>query len=179
VQSEFLPYRFPARLSGPLAIVHVTLVPMDANRTVADQTVVIADGTIETIAPSASLDLAQRPGLTIVDGTGRYLMPGLADMYNHYREPAETPLYLAHGITTARTGGNPFQLAMERAAARGDFPSPWMITVTPGIDGIGPTGRTDMPSGIPLTRPEEATALVRRCAERGYRQITPFSLLTP
>jgi hypothetical protein len=179
VQSEFLPYRFPARLGGPLAIEHVTLVPMDANRTVAEQTVVIASGTIETIAPSASLDLAQQPGLTIVDGTGRYLMPGLADMYNHYREPAEAPLYLAHGITTARTSGNPFQLAMERSAARGDFPSPWMITVTPGFDGIGPTGRTDMPHGIPLTRPEDAAPLVRRHADRGYRQIMPFSLLTP
>jgi Amidohydrolase family len=179
VQSEFLPYRFPARLSGPVAIAHVTLVPMDANRTVADQTVVIADGKIEMIAPSASLDLDNRPGLTVVDGSGRYLMPGLADMYNHYREPAEAPLYLAYGITTARTSGNPFQLAMERSAARGDFPSPWMITVTPGIDGIGPTGRTDMPHGIPLTRPEDAAPLVRRYGDRGYRQIMPFSLLTP
>ncbi len=179
MQSEFLPYRFSTRLSRPLAIAHVTLVPMDANRTVADQTVVIADGTIETIAASASLDLAQRSEWTIVDGTGRYLMPGLADMYNHYREPAEAPLYLAAGITTARTSGNPFQLAMERSAARGDFPSPWMITVTPGIDGIGPTGRTDMPHGIPLTRPEDAAPLVRRYADRGYRQIMPFSLLAP
>ena len=63
-------------------------------------------------------------------------MPGLADMYTHYRDPSEAPLYLAHGITTARTSGNFFQLAMEWSAAAGNFPSPRVITVSPTIDGI-------------------------------------------
>jgi hypothetical protein len=51
--------------------------------------------------------------------------------------------------------------------------------VTPGFDGIGPTGRTDMPHGVPLTQPQDAEPLVRRYADRGYHQVMPFSLLTP
>ncbi len=178
MQSEFLQLRFPARTTGPLAIHRVTVVPMDANRSLPAQTVVIQDGRIKSIAPSANVDLAARPELTVVDGTGRFLMPGLADMYTHFREPSEAPLYLAHGITTVRTSGNLFQLAMEWAGAGGTFPSPWMITVSPTIDGIGPTGRTDMPHGVPLTRPEDAAPLVRQYVKRGFHQITPFSLLT-
>src|SRR3954469_13649013 len=173
--SEFLQIQFPTRLSGPLAITHVTVIPMDTDRTLPDQTVVIEDGTIKTVGPAAAVDVA---GMREVDGRGKYLMPGLADMYTHYRDPAEAPLYLAYGITTARTSGNLFQLAMEWAAARGDFPSPWMLAVSPTIDGIGPTGRTDMPHGVPLTRPEDARSLVRQYVERGFHQIVPFSLLT-
>jgi hypothetical protein len=178
MQNEFVQLRFPDRISGPLAIRHVTVVPMDVNRLLPDQTVVIEKGIIESIAPSASFEPAARPGLVSVDGTGRFLMPGLADMYTHYREPSEAELYLAHGITTVRTSGNLFQLAMERSAAGANFPSPWMITVTPSVDGIGPTGRTDMPNGVPLTRPEDAGPLVRQFVKRGYHQITSTSLLT-
>jgi Amidohydrolase family len=178
MQSEFLQLQFPARHMGPLAIEHVTVVPMDINRLLHDQTVLIEDGIIRSIGPSAALDLSQRPGLTIVDGTRRFLMPGLADMYTHYREPSEAPLYLAHGITTVRTSGNLFQLAMERVAASGSYPSPRVITVSPSIDGIGPSGRTDMPHGVPLTNAEDAAPLVQQFAKRGYHQITPFSLLT-
>ena len=92
-------------------------------------------------------------------GKGLFLTPGFSDMYTHYRDPSESPLYLAHGITTARTSGNPFQIGMERASALGAFPSPRMITVSHGIDGIGPNGRTDMPHGVPLLRPEDAAPL--------------------
>ncbi|MDT2022398.1 amidohydrolase family protein [Methylocella sp. CPCC 101449] len=179
MRSEFMPFKFPARSPGPLAIAHVTVIPMDANRRLEDHTVLIENGRIVAIAPSSAMDLSARPEVSVVDGAGRYLMPGLADMYTHYREPAEAPLYLAHGITTARTSGNPFQLAMEWSAERAEFPSPRVITVTPGFDGIGPTGRTDMPHGVPLTRPEDAAALVKKYADRGYHQIMPFSLLTP
>jgi imidazolonepropionase-like amidohydrolase len=176
VQSEFLPYKFPARMTSEVAIVNVTLVPMDSNRTLQDQTVVIEGGKIKRIGPSASMPVGE--GVTIVNGKGLFLTPGFSDMYTHYRDPSESPLYLAHGITTARTSGNPFQIGMERASALGAFPSPRMITVSHGIDGIGPNGRTDMPHGVPLLRPEDAAPLVDSLLRSGYRQIMPFSLLT-
>jgi hypothetical protein len=176
MQTEFLQLRFPARLAQPLALTHVQLIPMDSQRLLPDHTIVVADGTIAAIGPSSSVDVQ---GMRVVDGRGRYAMPGLADMYSHYRDPHEAPLYLAHGITCTRTSGNLFQLALERSAARGDFPSPWIATVSPTIDGVGPSGKTDMPHGVPLTQPEEAEPLVQRYVRRGYHQITPFSLLTP
>ena len=103
MQSEFLQLEFPPRDPGRLAITHVTVVPMDADRALPDHTVVIKDGLIQAMGPSSTFDTTD---IRIVNGTGQYLMPGLADMYAHYREPAEAPLYLAHGVTCARTSGN-------------------------------------------------------------------------
>lgn len=176
MRSEFLDLKFPARNLGRLAIRNVTVVPMDSRRILPDHTVVIERGKITRLGPSAQMPVED--GMRVVDGRGLFLMPGLADMYTHYRQPAESPLYLAYGITTVRTSGNFFQLGMEGVAAAGEFPSPRMITMSPPIDGIGPTGRTDMHDGIPVTTPEEAEALVHHFADRGYHEIMPFSLLS-
>lgn len=176
MRSEFLPYNFPSQTRGELVIENVTVIPMDSNRTLPNHTVITEAGKIKRVGPSASMPRPE--GATVVDGQGQYLMPGFCDMYTHYRDPSEAPLYLAHGITTARTSGNPFQLGMQTAVRSGDFPSPWMIVVTQGIDGINDHGRTDMPHGIPLERPEDAAALAKKFIGRGYRELMPFSLLT-
>ena len=117
-------------------------------------------------------------GARVIDARGLFVMPGLGDMYTHYWDPADSPLYLAHGITTVRTVCVPFQLALSRVAERGEFPSPRVITLSPPIDGIGPTGRTDMPRGVAMTEPAQAERLAHRYASVGYRQLKAFSLLT-
>jgi imidazolonepropionase-like amidohydrolase len=174
VNAEFLALDLPERRAGPLALTHVTVVPMDAERRLPDHTVVIENGLIRSLGPNPDTS-----GMQVIDGTGLYVMPGLADMYTHYWDPVDAPLYLASGITTVRTVGTPFQLAMQRVAERAEFPSPRMVTISPPIDGVGPNGRTDMPRGVAMTRPEQADALVQRFARGGYRQIKAFSLLTP
>ncbi|TMH61657.1 MAG: hypothetical protein E6H57_19955 [Betaproteobacteria bacterium] len=115
--------------------------------------------------------------MRVIDAGGRYVMPGLADMYTHYWDPADSPLYLAHGITTVRSVCVPFQLAMSRVAERGEFPSPRLITISPPVDGVDANGRTDMPRGVAMTDPAQAKGLVERFAD--YQQIKAFSLLTP
>ena len=148
---------------------------MDSERRLADHTVVIEDGFITEIVPSAAF---RGPAKTI-DCTGLFVMPGLADLYTHYWDPLDAPLYLGAGITTIRTVSTPFQLALGRVAARGEFPSPRMVNISPPIDGVGANGRTDMPRGVALTEPQQAEALVRRFAGAGYHQVKAFSLLTP
>jgi hypothetical protein len=175
VQNEFLPYNFPSRTNREVVIENVTVIPMDSNRTLHNYTVVAEAGKITRMGPSS--DMPRPDGSTIVDGKGQYLMPGFSDMYTHYRDPSEAPLYLAYGITTARTGSNAFQVGMQSAINNGVFPSPWMIAVTQGIDGINEHGRTDMPTNTPLLRPEDAEALARKLVTQGHRQIVPFSLL--
>jgi len=176
VNPEFLQLDLPQRLAGPVALAHVTVVPMDAERRLPDHSLVLEDGLIRALGPVREIDTT---GMRVIDGSGRYVMPGLADMYTHYWDPADCPLYLAHGITLVRTVGTPFQLAMERVAERGEFPSPRMITISPPIDGVGPNGRTDMPRGVAMTSPEQAEPLVQRFVLGGYHQIKAFSLLQP
>src|SRR5207302_5898463 len=103
--------------------------------------------------------------------------PGLGARYTHSWDPADSPLYLAHGITSVRTVCVPFQLALSRVAERGEFPSPRMITISPPIDGVDANGRTDMPRGVAMTAPAQARPLAERFAS--YHQIKAFSLLTP
>ena len=67
---------------GPLAIVDVTVVPMDRERLVEHQTVVVRNGRITAIGPSGSIRL---PGAAEqLDGRGKFLMPGLTDMHVHF-----------------------------------------------------------------------------------------------
>jgi hypothetical protein len=135
---------------------------------------VVERGLIRALGPAREIDTG---GMRVIDASGRYVMPGLADLYTHYWDPADSPLYLAHGITTVRTVCVPFQLAMSRVAERGEFPSPRMITISPPIDGVDANGRTDMPRGVAMTEPAQARSLVERFSS--YQQIKAFSLLTP
>src|SRR5436190_964129 len=86
------------RESQTIAFVDVTVVPMDTERTVPHQTVLVRDGRIAAMGPAAEVavpETAQR-----IDGRGRFLMPGLTDMHAHLHSPHEFPLYLANGVTT-------------------------------------------------------------------------------
>jgi hypothetical protein len=69
--------------SGPrnVAFVNVTVVPMDQERILAGQTVLVRGERIAAIGPSVAVKVPE--GAMRVDGTGKYLMPGLVDMHVH------------------------------------------------------------------------------------------------
>ena len=87
------------------AFVDVTVVPMDSERILPHQTVVIRERRIAEIGP-ASRVRAPRDARRI-DGRGKYLMPGLADMHAHPETKLDLLLYVADGVTTVRTMGSP------------------------------------------------------------------------
>lgn len=97
--------------SRATAFTDVTVVPMTVDQAIAHQTVVVVDGRIERIGPSRKTRVP--PGAEVIDGAGRYLMPGLADMHTHINDAMfEHPfcnLFLANGVTTVRdlTQGSP------------------------------------------------------------------------
>ena len=64
------------------AIVDVSVVPMDRPGIVEHQTVIVAQGRIQGIAPQRSARIP--PNVRRIDGRGRFLMPGLADMHVHF-----------------------------------------------------------------------------------------------
>src|SRR5690606_16839726 len=97
----------PAQASKAIAFVDVTVIPMDRERELDGHTVVVNNGRITAMGPVDEVDVprdAER-----VDGSGRYLMPGLAEMHAHIpgsgeRRWAENVLflYVANGVTTIR-----------------------------------------------------------------------------
>ncbi|HEY8176711.1 MAG TPA: hypothetical protein VIF32_13510, partial [Gemmatimonadaceae bacterium] len=63
------------------AFVDVTVIPLDRERMLEHQTVVVQGDRIVALGP-ASTTIAPA-GATRIDGRGKYLMPGLAEMHAH------------------------------------------------------------------------------------------------
>jgi imidazolonepropionase-like amidohydrolase len=92
---------------------NVNLVPMTNEKIVKGQTVLVRGKRIIEIGPSKRIAVPQNA--RVIDGTGAYLMPGLADMHMHTRDNwddwmSDWPvspllLYLANGVTTIRCFG--------------------------------------------------------------------------
>lgn len=94
------------RVERGVAFVGVALVDVDGDSIISDMTVSVAGDRIVRVAPSETLLLG--PGVERVDGSGRFLIPGLWDMHVHLQGTAEDvravdfPLYVANGVTGMR-----------------------------------------------------------------------------
>ena len=84
-----------------IRITHVTLIDTETGKEITDQTVVISGDKISDVANSKSV--VAPASAHIVDGRGKYLIPGLWDMHVHGTEVDSTlPLYIANGVTGVR-----------------------------------------------------------------------------
>jgi len=120
----------PPSPNGATAFVHANVVPMDADRVLRDQTVVVEAGRIRAIGPSAST--AAPPGARRIDCAGGWLSPGLADMHVHVYAPEELTLYAVNGVTTVlNLDGRPTHLAWRRRIAAGELLGPWIYSAGP------------------------------------------------
>ena len=91
---------------GPIAIRNVTVIPMTGTGPLGRQTVMVRGGRIAEIGPAAELRVPV--GATVVDGTGKYLIPGLFEMHAHTSKTRASALglYVMHGVTTIRDQGS-------------------------------------------------------------------------
>lgn len=148
---------------GSTAFENVTVIPMDEERLLERQTVVVVDGRIAHVGPAGE---SGAPGAaTAIDGQGKFLMPGFAEMHGHLpgpdTEPAEVDrilfLFLSNGVTTVRGMlGDPFHLELQREIAMGD-------RLGPTLYAAGPAFR-----GTPELTAEQARARVRDQQAAGF-----------
>ncbi|MBI5476596.1 MAG: amidohydrolase family protein [Ignavibacteriales bacterium] len=86
------------------AFKNIILIPMTSENVMRNQTVLVKDDRIYQIGSVETIDIPKEA--FVVDGTGKYLMPGLADMHVHLIskewETPEANMYLANGVTTIR-----------------------------------------------------------------------------
>jgi hypothetical protein len=163
------------RVQGPLAVVHVSVVTMESRQLLTDHTVVIENGLIRALGPTAKVDIRD---MRTVDGSNGYLMPGLSDMHTHVTHAGNCSLYLANGVTRLRNmDGKPWHLALSRMLENADMPGPRLFTTSPLIDGLGDESLTGYPGSIVLSEPIAARDLVSRLLRRGYREIKAYQWL--
>jgi imidazolonepropionase-like amidohydrolase len=126
---------------------------MDRERVLEDQTVVIEGERIAQVGPSASVQIPK--GARIVDGRGKYLIPGLVDAHVHLQSQTEFALYLANGVTTVfNLDGRPAHLLWRKQVADGRV--------------VGPTIFSTGPIFHQKRTPEEDVKLVDEQAAAGY-----------
>jgi cytosine/adenosine deaminase-related metal-dependent hydrolase len=125
-----------------VAFTNVTVIPMDRERTLANQTVLVVGQRITAIGASGEVKIPD--GATRIDGRGKYLMPGLAEMHAHIppgnATDADIEKVLAYfalnGVTTVRGMlGAPRHLAYRARAAKGEVLSPTIYTTGPSLNG--------------------------------------------
>ena len=136
--------------TGVTAFVDVTVIPMDTERLVPGQTVLVRDGRITAIGRSGAVQVPR--GARRIEARGKFLLPGLAEMHAHVpggnASNADIArvllLYTANGITTIRGMlGHPRHLELRAALARGDVLGPRLITAGPSLNGNSvPDGAT-------------------------------------
>jgi len=155
---------------GVTAFVDVHVVPMDTEGVLAHQTVLVRDGRIAAVGP----EVAVPADALRIEGRGRYLMPGLADMHVHNWYEEEHLLFLANGVTTVRNmWGTPLQRKWRREIDAGTRLGPTLHTTGPILDGARPT----WPGSTIVTTVEAARAAVRRLKAEGYPSLKVYNAL--
>ncbi len=143
------------------AFVNINVIPMTSETVLESQTVIVTDGVIRTIGDFDATPVPEYA--TVVDGTDRYLMPGLAEMHGHVPGASSAglervlALYVANGVTLVRGMlGEPPHLGLREDIAAGKTLGPRLITSGPSFNGRSVSG------------PRAAAAMVREQHEAGY-----------
>ena len=155
------------------AFVDVSVLPMDSERVLPGQTVIVTDGRIERMGATADVDVPDEA--TVIDGRGKYLMPGVSEMHGHYPNPdarefteAVMYLYVANGVTLVRgMQGGASHLPLRDAIEAREIMGPRLLVCAPAM------------SGNNVVRPEDARRLVREAAAAGFDHIKVAEGLTP
>lgn len=126
------------RSQAPIAFTHVSVIDGTSTEPRADQTVVVRGNRITAVAPSASIAIPA--GARVVNGRGKYLVPGFWDMHVHTDVPAGRSmlaLFIANGVTGVRDMGGDFATlkGWREEITRGTLVGPRLIVSGPYLEG--------------------------------------------
>jgi imidazolonepropionase-like amidohydrolase len=138
----------------------VNVVPMDSERVLENQQVVVKDGKVLAIGKNPKYG----KDALVIDAKGKYLIPGLAEMHAHVppNENLESHkevlfLFAANGITTIRGMlGHPSHLELRAMVNSGEVFGPRFYTTGPSFNGLS------------VKTPEGGADMVRKQKEAGY-----------
>ena len=156
------------------AFVGVTVLTMDRRGRLEDQTVMVRGDRIVRVAPRRRSHVPAKA--RVIDGRGRYLLPGLADMHVHFLNPDQGKLFLAFGVTTVRNmWGDDSTRQRMRAIASGAEQGPTIYSAGALIDGPG----SYWPTAPVAKTPEDARRLVDETAAQGFIAAKFYDKLAP
>jgi imidazolonepropionase-like amidohydrolase len=160
-------------LSKEILIRNVNLVPMDSNRIIETQDLLIQNGKIVAFGKTGSVKF--NASTLIIEGKGKYLMPGLGEMHAHVPpvddlEPMKEvlTLFMLNGVTTIRGMlGHPQHLVLRSKIQSGEIIGPRFITSGPSFNGNS------------VKTAEDGVAMVEAQKKSGYDFLKLHPGLTP
>ncbi|MBO6525257.1 MAG: amidohydrolase family protein [Balneolaceae bacterium] len=152
---------------------NVHILTMDSEEVLTNYSVMISEGVIKQMAPSGEFD--KYNNVKIIDGQGKYLLPGFINMYTHISRES-LPLYLANGQTTVRDAPSHIAvLGLREGIKSGEYIGPEIYSI-----GLRATG---MPapyhSQQPTITPEEGREQVREAIRLGYDGMMIYATCSP
>jgi imidazolonepropionase-like amidohydrolase len=140
----------------------VNVIPMDTERVLENQDVVVSDGKIKGMGPTGKVKYGT--SAVVVEAKGKYLIPGLAEMHAHIppndnveAQKEVLTLFAVNGVTTIRGMlGHPAHLALRDQVKRGEVLGPHIYTSGPSFNGIS------------VKTPEGGDKMVRDQKAAGY-----------
>ncbi|HEV7348187.1 amidohydrolase family protein [Telluribacter sp.] len=140
----------------------VNVVPMDQERVLVNQNVVVKNGKITAITPAAQTTYSK--DALVVEAKGKYLMPGLAEMHAHVppvddMDPIREvlTLFISNGVTTIRGMlGHPLHLDVREKLRKGELLGPRLYSTGPSFNGYS------------VKIPSQGADMVRTQKQAGY-----------
>jgi len=178
----FAPSFLTAQTAPPVVIIHnVTVVDVKDGRLLPHRNVVVRDGRIEDVTESS---VKGRGKFVIqVNGTAKYLIPGLWDMHVHLvfgewfpgAKEISLPLFVANGITGVRDMGSELDVLQQwrKEISAGTLIGPRIVMAGPMLDGPQPR----FPSSIAIRTPEDGRRVVDELKQKGVDFIKLQSLI--
>lgn len=154
---------------SPYILTNIKLVDIEQRQIIDGQSLLIDGGKIEDIVDSKNIKDPTKP---IIDGQGKYLIPGLVDSHVHVFDPQDLGLYLSHGITSVRNmAGLPAHLRWKQAQQIGEFFGARLVTTSPALNAGDKMG----PFHVKVNSPEHARELVQKYKQLGFDAIKVYS----
>ena len=160
-------------IAGDVAFVNVNVLPMDGERVLEEQAVIIEDGRI--VAIGSADEIGPQEGVDVIEADDLYLVPGLTEMHAHLPDPRQSDidiknllfLYVANGVTTVRgMQGDPSQFRLRDQISHGLLVGPRLYLGSMSMNG----GR--------VSTAEEAEQRVREYKVAGYDLVKVHEGLT-
>jgi cytosine/adenosine deaminase-related metal-dependent hydrolase len=173
-------FSFTAISAQTVAFTNVNVIPMDKERVLKNQTVLVKNDVIAEISSKIKIPKDAQ----IIDASGKYLIPGLVDMHTHLLSDGddypdsiaedELKVMVANGVTTIRFMiGTPEQLVLRAKSAKGDIVAPTIYSASPHL-----TGR-EQGNNFVVNTPNEAREAVRKSKAAGYDFIKITTFIKP
>ncbi|HET6175599.1 MAG TPA: amidohydrolase family protein [Candidatus Sulfotelmatobacter sp.] len=149
--------------STEYAITHITLINPGSDKSEPDQTIVISGDTIKGVVSSTRFTPSS--SIRLIDGRGKFVIPGLWDMHVHFRDPRrDLEMDIANGVLGIRDMGDVAQdrFSLRNAMAQGQQAGPKIVACGPMK--LRNFGSPSLPSAISV---HEASNAGQRSLEHG------------